>query len=326
MNQRNAEALEWRINIIKYNQSHTFNFSNYSSLKGLAANRSCCLCLCAGCWWESAEFDKSWRPKEAEALQELQQLSVRYKVVTCCHDVAMVGWKSSFGNSCPALIIWFQLETDFNVKFAAPLLCGHHEMTGCFNYATTNSTCSRNFWNRCSCTRMCNVVWHVGEKGFGLTIRCFQTYELDENWCRPCQAGIMQELRFQPKAPETSEERAERLQKDLHNAHEKHRNAAFEMEHTLSIPENVSSTLAPFLGSDLIQQNHKIHLGITAIGFQLGFHMITRVHWSLKLAKSARLWRLWQDIENVQDRNRRLSLCLSAWNPLVQDWNLWLLS
>ena len=108
--------------------------------------------------------------------------------------------------------------------------------------------------------------------------------------------------------------------------HEQHRNAAFEMEHTLSIPENVSSTLAPFLGSDLIQQNHKIHLGITAIGFQLGFHIITRVQWSPKLAKSARLWRLWQDIENVQDRNRRLSLCLSAYNPLVQDWNLWSLS
>ena len=34
-------------------------------------------------------------------------------------------------------------------------------MTGCFNYATTNSTCSRNFWNRCSCTRMCHVVWHI---------------------------------------------------------------------------------------------------------------------------------------------------------------------
>lgn len=49
-------------------------------------------------------------------------------------------------------------------------------------------------------------------------------------------------------------------------SHEQHRNAAFEMEHTLSIPENVSSTFAPFLGSDLIQQNHRIHLGITAIG------------------------------------------------------------
>ena len=327
MNQRNAEALEWRINIIKYNQSHTFNFSNYSSLEGLAANRSCCLC-CAGCWWESAEFDKSWRPKEAEALQELQQLSVRYKVVTCCHDVAMVGWKSSFGNSCPALDIWFRLETDFNVKFAAPLLCGHHEMTGCFNYATTNSTCSRNFWNRCSCTRMCNVVWHIFQLrrvGFWFDNSMFSNlrtwWELVHTLSGRHHARAPLPAKSTRDKWRTCRTPAKGLAQYFHMNN-------IEMQHTLSIPENVSSTFPPFLGSDLIQQNHKIHLGIIAIGFQLGFHMITRVHWSLKLAKSARLWRFWwwQDIENVQDRNRRLSLCLSAWNPLVQDWNLWSLS
>ena len=138
----------------------------------------------------------------------------------------MVVWKSSFGNSCPALDIWFQFETDFNVQFAAPLLCGHHEMTGCFNYATTNSTCSRNFWNRCSCTRMCNVV--PAAKSWVLVFK-------------PANLRIGADLVRQASCKSSaSSQKHQRQVKNVQNAckrtctmlsHEQHRNAAYS-EHT----------------------------------------------------------------------------------------------
>ena len=113
----------------------------------------------------------------------------------------------------------------------------------------------------------------------------FQTCKFDqtsvENLCRLCQAGIMQELRFQPKAPETNEERAERLQKDLH----KHVFTWTASKCSVRDGAYCEQPICyPFLGSALIQQNHTTQLGITAIGFELGFHMTTRVHWSAKLA------------------------------------------
>ncbi len=142
-----------------HNQSHTFIFWTILPWKGCQQ----IAVLLGPCYAQDAD-EKVQSLIKAEGRKKQRHLELQRLSATKMSHVA------TFGNSCLGLdmndflVVWFQMEPICNFKFAARLLCGHHEMTGCFNYATTNSTCSRNFWNRCirlhPC-RMCDVVWHM---------------------------------------------------------------------------------------------------------------------------------------------------------------------